>query len=251
MKKLFGLHIAYWGLILTFLTLFFGTQWASYTLAFYFASFLLPVVMGTSYFFNGYLVPKYLLTGKYRPFLLYFSYLLVASLYLEMMVTMASLALIADYQLEAINLKGISIFILGITLYLIVLATGFVRLLLQLKNKNLLVETLQSESDKNKQEQLVIRSDRKNQQVLLNDLLYIESLNDYVKVVTVHGEFETREKITKLHEQLPTYFVRIHRSFLVNAQKVQSYNQSEVVVNGITLPISRTYKKKALEVLQK
>ena len=111
MNKRFALHIIYWGLILAFLTLFFGNIWESHILAFYFSSMLLPIVIGTTYFFNLYLVPKYLLKAKYRQFGLYFFYMLVVSLYLEMLVSLLAFVVLADMRVEAIKLEGMSIFI--------------------------------------------------------------------------------------------------------------------------------------------
>jgi hypothetical protein len=231
------------------MTLYFGAHWESRTLAFYFSSLLLPSVMGTTYFFNLNLVPKYLLKGQYGKFGLYFFYLLVASLYLEMMVTLLAFVVLADLRLEAIDLRGVNIFILGGALYLIVFATSFVRIVLQLQAKEKQVETLEEEKSKNGQTHLTIRSNRKNQQIPLSEITYIESLSDYVKVVSTEGEWTTREKISHLSEQLPGDFVRIHRSFIVNSKKVDSFSNTEVQMGETTLTITRTYKAKALEIL--
>ncbi|TNE30698.1 MAG: LytTR family transcriptional regulator [Bacteroidetes bacterium] len=250
MKNRTVLHLVYWAVITLFLTLFFGSSWKSYTLAFYFSSFLLPIVIGTTYFFNGYLVPKYLFKGQYGRFALYFIYMLIISLYLEMLVSLGSFVLLADFNTSEINLKGISIFILGATLYLIVFATSFIRLVIQYKRVEVQVASLASEAERNHQPHIVIRADRKNHPVPFDQILYIESLNDYVKVVTLERELITRQRISTLQESLPTQFIRIHRSFLVNLNAVDSFSTTEVIVNGIQLPISRTYKGDALECLR-
>lgn len=242
-------HTVYWLVILAFLSLFFGSKWESLILAFYFSCLLLPIAMGTTYFFNLYLVPTFLLTGRYWRFALYFIYMLVVSLYLEMLVALGSFAILADFQPEAVDLEGISIFILGVTLYLIIFVTSFMRLVIQFQNKAHEVETLQSEKAKNQQQHLVIRVDRKNQPVQLDQLIYIESLSDYVKVVTTDGEWSTREKISHLSDKLPQQFIRIHRSFVINRNQVTAYTSTEVTIHGQQLPISRTYKKSVFEVL--
>lgn len=249
MKKRILLHGLYWGLILAFLTLFFGNHWESPKLAFYFSILLLPIVMGTTYFFNHYLVPRYLLKGKYAKFGIYFFYMLVVSLYLEMLVSLAAFVFIAGLNVDLINLEGISIFILGVTLYLIIFASSFIRLVFQFQQKEALVENLQSDKVRNDQNTINIRANRQNNLVELGELLYLESLSDYVKVVSVGSELITREKITRLSAELPDHFVRIHRSFVVNAHKVDSFKYNEVVIQGQILPISRSYKQSALEVL--
>lgn len=168
-----------------------------------------------------------------------------------MLVALFSFVIMAKTNTEVVNLEGISIFILGITLYLIVFATSFVRLVIQFQKKEKLVETLQFEKEKNDQETLTIRADRKNQIVDLKDLYYIESLNDYVRIVTRHDEFVTREKITSLNKKLPDRFLRIHRSFVINLEHVTSFTTTSVDIKDQTLPISRTYKKDAVKELQK
>ncbi|MCP9200843.1 LytTR family transcriptional regulator [Gramella sp. GC03-9] len=250
MTRRIGLHILYWILILIFLSIFFGFIWKSGLLAFYFSSLLLPIVIGTTYYFNFHLVPQYLLKGKYRKFSLYFFSMLVISLYLEMLVALVSFLFIAEASTAAIELQGLSIFILGITLYLIVFISSFIRLLFQLKKNTKLVENLQTEQEKNAQQSLLVKVNRKNHQVPLNDLLYIESLSDYVKIVTSETELTTRERITHLDSSLPQNFIRIHRSFIINKEKVNSFSNTEVMINGNSIPISRTYKKTALEVLE-
>lgn len=245
MNKRIAKHIGYWSLILVVLTGYFGFQWGNYTLAFFFACMLLPIVAGTSYIFNLYLVPQFFLKGKYGQFSLYLFYLLIGSLYFEMLVALLSFVILAQYRVDVIDLRSINIFVLGAYLYLIVLATGFIRMALELKRKSQLVGKLVEE--KKEHAPVIIRADRKNQQIAPADILYLESLSDYVKVVTVDGELITREKISKLHERLPELFVRIHRSFVVNKERVDSYNATEVVIGGQTFPISRTYKKVAGE----
>lgn len=250
-KNRYILHVAFWVTILLFLTLFFGSSWKSYKLAFYFSGFLLPIVIITTYFFNFFLVPKYLLKERYWKFILYFIYLIIVSLYLEMLVALFSFVILAKTNIEVVNLEGISIFILGITLYLIVFATSFGRLVIQFQNKEKLLKTLKSKKEKNEQETITIRADRKNYLINLKELYYIESLNDYVKIVTYDDELITREKITNISEKLPDRFLRIHRSFVINLDYVTSFTTTSVQIKDQTLPITRTYKKEAVTELQK
>lgn len=251
MKKKYLLYNAYWISILIVLTLIFGFSWKSYRLAFNFSLLLLPVVILTTYVFTSYLVPKYLLKGHYEKFALYFFYLLIVSLYLEMLVSVFSFVVIAEANQSLVDLEGISIFTLGITLYLIVFATSFIKLFIAFKKREQLVENLQTAKERNEQQTLSVRADRKNQLVSLDQLIYIESLSDYVKIVTTTSELTTREKISGLAEKLPDHFIRIHRSFIVNAEKIVAFTTTEVNMPQTTLPISRTYKKEAIAALEK
>lgn len=247
MKRPILLNTVYWGLILLFLTVFFGSKWDSIQLAFYFSCLLLPVVIGTTYIFNSYLVPKFLIPGNYAKFGLYFLYLLIVSLYLEMLVALLSFVILANTNLQLVDLEGISVLNLGVALYLVVFGTSFIRLLIEFRSKEAQIEKLQLETLKNKKETITIRANRKNQVIPLENLLFLESLDDHVKVVTTDGELLTRAKISKLNEELPKYFVRIHRSFVINLNHAQYYTSANVQLSNITLPISRTYKKASQE----
>jgi DNA-binding LytR/AlgR family response regulator len=70
-------------------------------------------------------------------------------------------------------------------------------------------------------------------------------------VVTIGDEIVTKEKISKISSRLPPYFKRIHRSFIVNSQKVSSYNSEFIKVGNSQIPISRTYKKDVITYLNK
>ncbi len=90
---------------------------------------------------------------------------------------------------------------------------------------------------------LYFRADRKMVKVMLDEILYIESLKDYVKIVTKVNTVITKQPISSLEEMLPSDgFVRIHRSFIVALSKIESYNHEVIVVNKKELPISRMYK---------
>ena len=250
MKKSQRIHISYWVSILILFTIVFGFSWRSHLLAFYFSVLLLPIVMVTTYFFNSFLVPKYLLVGQYKKFTLYFFYMLVVSLYLEMLVSSFSFVVIAETNTNLVDLDGISIFFLGIALYLVVFVTSFISLVIQFRKKDKLVTSLTSHHVRNQQQNLRIRANRKNQLIPLDQLFYIESLDDYVKVVTAETEYITREKITSISDKLPDQFIRIHRSFLVNSEKIDSYTATKMSVLNTTLPISRTYSKHVSQILE-
>jgi DNA-binding LytR/AlgR family response regulator len=87
------------------------------------------------------------------------------------------------------------------------------------------------------------RSDRRMIKVALNDILYIESIKDYVKVFTVTNTIVTKQSISSLEEILPKeMFIRIHRSYIVATGKIESYNHELVWIAKQELPISRMYR---------
>jgi DNA-binding LytR/AlgR family response regulator len=88
-----------------------------------------------------------------------------------------------------------------------------------------------------------LRVDRKNLKIYLSDILYIESLKDYVKVVTASKTFITKQSISSLEEMLQgKNFIRIHRSFIVSIDKIHSFTSNTIEVGKHELPISRMYR---------
>jgi DNA-binding LytR/AlgR family response regulator len=87
------------------------------------------------------------------------------------------------------------------------------------------------------------RSDRKMIKVALCDIQYIESIKDYIKVVTVANTIITKQSISSVEEILPAeMFIRIHRSYIVALNKIESYNNELVWIAKQELPISRMYR---------
>jgi DNA-binding LytR/AlgR family response regulator len=95
------------------------------------------------------------------------------------------------------------------------------------------------------------RSDRKMIKVALNDILYIESIKDYIKVITVTNTVITKQSISSVEEMLPKdMFIRIHRSYIVSLNKIESYNHELVWIAKQELPISRMYRHEVETVLK-
>ncbi len=92
---------------------------------------------------------------------------------------------------------------------------------------------------------LYFRVDRESVKVFLNELLYIESRREYSQLHLTSGKsLLVRETISSLEEKLnPHRFVRIHRSFVVTADKVTSFNATQVRIGERVLPIGRLYKE--------
>lgn len=114
------------------------------------------------------------------------------------------------------------------------------------------ISTLSEEKEKYEVGSFTVRSNRKQVSIDFDEVLFIESLGDYVKINLIdNSQVITKEKISSLEERLPDLYLRIHRSFLVNKSKISYFNKEEVEIDNQTIPISRTYKKVAWEQLAK
>lgn len=98
---------------------------------------------------------------------------------------------------------------------------------------------------------IYFRADRKMYKVALEDIVYIESMKDYIKVVTSGRTIITKQSISSLEENLPRHlFLRIHRSYIVSINKIQSYTSELVAIGKEELPVSRMYRYEVDKVLK-
>jgi DNA-binding LytR/AlgR family response regulator len=80
--------------------------------------------------------------------------------------------------------------------------------------------------------------------VPINEILYIEALKDYSKVVTTTKKIMTLSKLKHFLDKLPTsQFARIHRSYAVALQKVSKIETTDLFIENIKLPIGKTFKQ--------
>jgi len=98
---------------------------------------------------------------------------------------------------------------------------------------------------------ILVRGNRKMHKVNLNQILMIESLKDYVKIFTSPDKFiVVNQQISFLEEKLPAdSFIRIHRSFIVSVNHIDSFTSSTVEIGKRELPIGRNYKNSVFKAL--
>jgi DNA-binding LytR/AlgR family response regulator len=98
---------------------------------------------------------------------------------------------------------------------------------------------------------IYLRADRKNIKVYLADLLFIESLKNYIKVVTTDKTIVTKYPISTLESDLPASFIRIHRSFIIARDKIDSFTHDFIQIGKYELPVSRSYRHEVEKILKK
>ena len=97
-------------------------------------------------------------------------------------------------------------------------------------------------------EYILLNVNKTHHKILLKDILYIESLKDYVRVHTVKEGLVVKGNIGSMMKRLPAdAFVRVHRSFAIALAHVEAYNQSELKVNGRGLPIGVRFREGLME----
>ncbi len=237
-------QIIFWILVIVLLTLVFGISYNSFLQSFYFVSFLFPVILVTSWFFNSFLVPRYLLKKRYMKFGLYSIYTIIISMYLEMVVIYLAFMLLANYQYKNMIPVTANIFVLALIMYGIVFLNAFISLIIIYFDNQKDLHALEADKEKQEKGYLLVRAERKTQKILFDDIEYLESMGDYVKIHTSsEKKIITHEKISKLSKKLPDDFIQIHRSFIVNRNKIHSFSKEELTVSKTVLPISRTFRQ--------
>ena len=94
---------------------------------------------------------------------------------------------------------------------------------------------------------IYVRAERKMHKISVSEILFIESLDEYVKVHLKNKLMITRENISVLEQKLPAErFVRIHRSFLVSIKSITAIASDGVEIAGKILPFGRAFKQSAL-----
>jgi DNA-binding LytR/AlgR family response regulator len=89
---------------------------------------------------------------------------------------------------------------------------------------------------------IYVKSDKKNVKILLKEILFIESLKDYIKIHTVNRTIVTQVPISAIEQRLPESFLRIHRSFIIAKDKITAYTQHDFEIGKYQIPIGRNYK---------
>lgn len=112
-------------------------------------------------------------------------------------------------------------------------------------------ETVKEEVQSSEKEtSIFVRSDRKMVKVRFNEIRYVESLSDYVKIFTNEETIVTRETISNIESKLPSKeFLRTHRSYIVSMNKINSFTNEFVELDKKAIPISRSYKENVLQKL--
>ncbi len=243
-------HIIYLALVIIVLSLVFGISWGNNIAAFFFICMLLPVVLGTSYFFNYVLVPRYYMKRKFFWFGLYTFYTVIVSLYLETIVLLLSFIYLGNFSFHIMNPNATDTILLAVILYLLVFLGSLLLMVRQIKEKQELIQQLMVEKEKMEKAFLEIISNRKTAKIPYDDIIYIESLADYIKVNTISDQIISKEKISNLASRLPDMFLRIHRSFIVNKERIKSFSYNEVLVDDVHLNIGRSYREVVRESLK-
>ena len=96
---------------------------------------------------------------------------------------------------------------------------------------------------------LILKENKVLHKVFYTDIQYIEAFGDYVKVHTIEKTIVTHSTFSKFMSSLPDNFLRTHKSFCINLNKMNCLSGNQITIDTHTIPIGQTYKDSVLKVL--
>lgn len=115
---------------------------------------------------------------------------------------------------------------------------------------NLSVSTVDTVAPEMVHDHIYVNSNKKFIKVAFDQILYVESIKDYVHIHTVTQSIITKDKISGFGDKLPGNFKRIHRSFIVNTLHVNAFTATHVEIGQKELPIGNSYKNEVISFLK-
>lgn len=113
------------------------------------------------------------------------------------------------------------------------------------------LQTSKKEEKKVIEKHIFVSCGNKNIKIIFDEILYIESLKDYI---TIHLEnkisYHLKFNISSFEKLINQDFVRIHRSFIINVKKLRAYTKNEIEIDSIEIPIGNSYKENWLNYLR-
>jgi DNA-binding LytR/AlgR family response regulator len=112
-------------------------------------------------------------------------------------------------------------------------------------NKVLINSDLKTEDD----DFIIIKENKALYKIKFKNIQYIEAFGDYVKVHTQEKTITTHSTFSKFIENLPHYFLRTHKSFSINLNKLNQLSGNQITIENHKIPIGQTYKETVLKAL--
>lgn len=105
-------------------------------------------------------------------------------------------------------------------------------------------------TEMNSESFVYFRADRKMVKVMLRDILHIESMKDYVKIITSTGTIITKQSISAVEAMLPdNEFIRVHRSYIVSLRHINTFTTELIEVEKMEIPIGKLYRQGVMKTL--
>lgn len=141
----------------------------------------------------------------------------------------------SEYAVEGFNVNATDYLLKPFPFDRFSVAVSKVKEQLEMQNKNINAERLH----------LYIRADYSLHKILFEDILFIEGLDDYLKIhIQNQKTIVARMTMKAMIEKLPaTHFIRVHRSYIISILKMEKIRSKMIYINGNEIPLSATYEE--------
>lgn len=168
----------------------------------------MPVLLGTDFYKNLFQKPKVIFTTAYR-----------------------------EYAVEGFELNAIDYLVKPITF-----GRFFKAIEKFLASQNHKIEIQTSSEKLQSKNYIFVTADRKQVKVQFDDILFVESIKNYIKIKTENKSLLVKFSISSFQEVLDARFLRVHRSFIINKDKITAYTKHDIEISTIEIPIGEMYK---------
>ena len=110
-------------------------------------------------------------------------------------------------------------------------------------------KVLNTNNTSSKNDFIILKENKALHKVMVADILFVEAYGDYVKVHLEDKFITTHSTFSRFVEQLPKYFIKTHKSFSINLNKMRALSGNQITVDSHTVPIGQTYKVQVLKAL--
>jgi DNA-binding LytR/AlgR family response regulator len=151
-----------------------------------------------------------------------------------------------DYAVEGYDLDAVDYLVKPVSFERFLKAVSKVKKLLGQQ-----VAVMGEEYKKNTEAFVYLKVDKNMQKIFVNEILYIESWKDYIKIFFTTGKnVLVKQSISSIENLLSEHnFLRVHRSYMVSLSKISGYNSLAIQLNEKDIPIGRLYKQHVMEVI--
>ncbi|WP_370276416.1 LytR/AlgR family response regulator transcription factor [Lutibacter sp. HS1-25] len=147
----------------------------------------------------------------------------------------------SHYAVEGFNLNAVDYLVKPIPFHRFLTAVNRAQELFELKRNE--AETVVQPLSMQTSDFIFVKSEYENLKVNLNTILYIEGLKDYIKIYTSDPKpILTLNSLKAFEEKLPTNFIRVHRSFIVSLNHINSVQRNRIIIDKVYIPIGQNYK---------
>ncbi|WP_395377005.1 LytR/AlgR family response regulator transcription factor [Marinicella sp. W31] len=174
----------------------------------------MPVLKGTDFYKNLLHKPKVIFTTAYR-----------------------------DYALEGFELDAVDYLLKPIVF------SRFFNAIEKFLNTQV-IQQFETQELENSNTYILLKKDRKQIRVNLQDILYVQGLKDYLKIHLESSSHVVKYTMTQLENMLGSGFMRIHRSYIVNLEKITAFTKQDVEIGAHEIPISKNCKHSLLAILE-